>query len=94
MAMRRLNLVALLLISGLTVIVSQQKEIVMDEDIPILKADKHIAYINNVPVEEIIPCHMEIQDTKEVVGTCVRLGRATRGCAAGNYLQPLHPQCL
>lgn len=40
-----------------------------------------------------IPCHMEYQVVKRVVGHCMKLGRSAKGCVAGNYLHPFHPAC-
>ncbi|XP_056648344.1 uncharacterized protein LOC130452877 [Diorhabda sublineata] len=85
----------LFITSGLSITFGEQKEIMIDEEIPLLKADKHVQYVSdNVPIEESSPCHMEYQVMKKVVGTCVRLGRTARGCVAGNYLHPFHPECI
>ncbi|XP_065158971.1 uncharacterized protein [Atheta coriaria] len=41
-------------------------------------------------------CHMDIEYklTKRVLGRCTNLGRTTRGCMAGNYLQIYHSACF
>lgn len=39
-------------------------------------------------------CHVEYQVIKRILGKCVKLGRNLKGCASGNYIQPLHPECM
>ncbi|KAJ8974659.1 hypothetical protein NQ317_018878 [Molorchus minor] len=91
-----LNISALFLISC-NMILALSREILVDEEGPVFKVDKHEEYENNDNTEEFVehaPCHMEYQVMKRVVGTCIKLGRTARGCVAGNYLHPLHPECM
>ncbi|KYB28121.1 hypothetical protein TcasGA2_TC032886 [Tribolium castaneum] len=66
----------------------QSREILLDDDRPAVKAENEEQFLQEVP------CNMDYQVVKRVVGTCIKLGRSARGCVAGNYLQPLHPECM
>lgn len=84
----------------LTVIISivngsHVAELILDEDLP-----PAVHGSNDVPTPSSYPspsddkfCHVEYQVMKRVIGKCVKLGRSLKGCAAGNYIQPLHPEC-
>ncbi|XP_060532017.1 uncharacterized protein LOC132705447 [Cylas formicarius] len=78
-------------------VLSQTREIFVDDEVPIFKVDGHDKVeIAEDAKEEIehAPCHMEYQVMKRVVGTCIKLGKTAMGCVAGNYLHPLHPECM
>ncbi|CAG9855687.1 unnamed protein product [Phyllotreta striolata] len=95
MAKGYIFLFAAFLVSGFPIMLTQQKEILMEEEIPILEADKQVEYINNDRMGEPgVPCEVEYQVMKKEIGTCMRLGRTTRGCVAGHYLDLLHPECM
>lgn len=74
------------------------REILVDDDNP---SAKNLATFqdegpasNQIPGEQDIACHMEYQVMKRVVGRCVKLGRSAKGCVAGNYVHPYHPECM
>ncbi|KAJ8944303.1 hypothetical protein NQ318_021233 [Aromia moschata] len=78
-------------------ILAQASEILIDDEGPIYKVEVHEEYENEDNVEDVVkhaPCHLEYQVIKKVVGTCIKLGKGTRACVSGNYLHPLHPECL
>ncbi|XP_074039331.1 uncharacterized protein [Leptinotarsa decemlineata] len=75
---------------------TQQREILIDDEGPLLKVDQE-EYEGGNSIEEPAghaTCHLEYQVMKRVVGTCIKLGRTSQGCVAGNYLHPLHPDCM
>ncbi|XP_023312686.1 uncharacterized protein LOC111692798 [Anoplophora glabripennis] len=88
--------ISVLLIIFFNMIIGQPREILVDDEGPIMGVAKHAEYENedNEDVPEHAPCHLEYQVMKRVVGTCIKLGRTARGCVSGNYLQPLHPECM
>lgn len=70
------------------------REILVDDDNPSAKSANEGPISNQIPGEENTACHMEYQVMKRVVGQCVKLGRSAKGCVAGNYLHPYHPECM
>lgn len=70
------------------------REILVDDDSPNAKTNNDATISNQIPGEENTACHMEYQVMKRVVGQCVKLGRTAKGCVAGNYLHPYHPECM
>lgn len=70
------------------------REILVDDDNPNAKTVNEGPISNQIPGEENTACHMEYQVMKRVVGQCVKLGRSAKGCVAGNYLHPYHPECM
>lgn len=78
-----------------TVITVQGTETIIDVENPSI----HPNSIRNNDNEETtskvdILCHVEYQVMKRVRGHCIKLGTSSRGCVAGNYLQPFHPECM
>lgn len=72
-------------------------ELILDDEIPRPPStviDSTVSYvIPNLPEPERL-CHVEYQVMKRTIGKCVKLGRNLKGCASGNYIQPLHPECM
>lgn len=84
-----------LIILFITVVIYvQSREILIDEDNTNIKTPtmRNFATEDDVNDNEV-PCHMEYQVVKRVVGHCMKLGRSAKGCVAGNYLHPFHPEC-
>lgn len=80
---------------SLAIIVVGSKEILIDDENHNVQANS----IQSVDSEENgskigFPCHVEYQVTKRVLGHCMKLGKTARGCVAGNYLEPFHPECM
>ncbi|KAJ3657584.1 hypothetical protein Zmor_009373 [Zophobas morio] len=88
------NGVLALLLGGM--VMAHPKEILVDEEGLVSPARKVavMQVAQDEYVEDEAPCHLEYQVMKRVVGTCIKLGRSARGCVAGNYLHPLHPECM
>lgn len=83
----------LLVVVSLVMAEAFTREILVDDDSP--KSSTNDGPISNqIPGEENTACHMEYQVMKRVVGQCVKLGRTAKGCVAGNYLHPYHPECM
>ncbi|KAG5894447.1 hypothetical protein JTB14_014894 [Gonioctena quinquepunctata] len=89
-------LFTVLLVTVFSNMVAEQREILIDDEGPMLKVTQNEFGDDNAIDEPIAhaTCHLEYQVVKRVVGTCIKLGRTTRGCVAGNYLHPLHPDCM
>ncbi|XP_017783963.1 PREDICTED: uncharacterized protein LOC108567796 isoform X1 [Nicrophorus vespilloides] len=71
------------------------REILIDDDSPVVVKTNAVTEAGET--DETVGssvCHMEYQVVKRVVGRCIKLGRAARGCVAGNYLHPFHPECM
>lgn len=68
-------------------------ELVLDDDIPHPVVIDSTYVVPNSPETERL-CHVEYQIMKRSIGKCVKLGRNLKGCASGNYIQPLHPECM
>ncbi|KAJ3630490.1 hypothetical protein MTP99_011684 [Tenebrio molitor] len=86
------NLRATVLFLLVSRIMGHPRELLVDEEEPAKVASSPVDDEED-PREEA-PCHMEYQVMKRVIGTCIKLGRNARGCVAGNYLRPLHPECM
>ncbi|CAH1370153.1 unnamed protein product [Tenebrio molitor] len=86
------NLRATVLFLLVSRIMGHPRELLVDEEEPAKVASSPVDDEDD-PREEA-PCHMEYQVMKRVIGTCIKLGRNARGCVAGNYLRPLHPECM
>lgn len=82
---------------------SHVTEVILDDDMPpplrppstITAANMNLPYIAaspSLPEEQL--CHVEYQVMKRSLGKCIKLGRNLRGCASGNYIQPMHPECM
>lgn len=83
-----------LLILLLTVeVFSDRRELLVEEEIP-GAMHNFASKSDDVADDNQPPCHMEYQVVKRVVGHCIRMGRSARGCVAGNYLSPFHPECV
>lgn len=73
---------------------SHVAEMILDDELP---PSVHMA--NDIPTPSYAStsdekfCHVEYQTVKRVIGKCVKLGRSLKGCAAGNYIEPMHPEC-
>lgn len=73
---------------------SHVAEVILDDELP-----PAVHGSNDVPtppyptVADEKFCHVEYQVMKRVIGKCIKLGRSLNGCAAGSYIQPLHPEC-
>lgn len=81
-----------LILVALTMVYSHPREIIVEDDTPAVKS---IAMENfDEENKEDMPCHVEYQVMKKTVGHCIKLGRSTRACVAGNYLHPFHPECM
>jgi hypothetical protein len=65
-----------------------------EEDSPI--ANLPLAHVANsqANVMEANTCHVEFTVLKKAVGHCVKLGKATKACVSGTYIQPFHPDCM
>lgn len=72
-------------------------EVVLEDELPPHPPSSTIIdstyVVPNIPETERL-CHVEYQVMKRSIGKCVKLGRNLKGCASGNYLQPLHPECM
>lgn len=79
---------------SLVMIDAYTREILVDDDNADTKSTNEGPMSNQIPGEENTACHMEYQVMKRVVGQCIKLGRTTKGCVAGNYLHPYHPECM
>lgn len=86
----------LLIVLFVAMVASHPREILVDEESsPSLKANTMRAFVtDDETAEDEATCHMEYQVVKRVAGHCMKLGRSARGCVAGNYLQPFHPECI
>ncbi|XP_017783973.1 PREDICTED: uncharacterized protein LOC108567796 isoform X2 [Nicrophorus vespilloides] len=70
------------------------REILIDDDSPVVVKTNAVTAGETDETVGSSVCHMEYQVVKRVVGRCIKLGRAARGCVAGNYLHPFHPECM
>lgn len=61
----------------------------MEDDNPVV-----VANFGEEDIKEGTPCHVEYQVMKKTIGHCIKLGRSTKACVAGNYLHPFHPECM
>lgn len=90
--------VACLLLVAITAVdASHVAEVILDDELPpAVHASNEIptppAFPSGTATEEKF-CHVEYQVMKRVIGKCVKLGRSLKGCAAGNYIHPMHPEC-
>lgn len=83
----------------LAIVSGHVTEIILDDDE--ISIPPSVMRPNEVTVASSSPpsyseekfCHVEYQVMKRTIGKCVKLGRSIKGCAAGNYIQPLHPDC-
>lgn len=78
-----------------TVTTSHVAEVILDDELP--PSPVHTTS-NEIPTpagggSDEKFCHVEYQVMKRVIGKCVKLGRSLKGCAAGNYIHPMHPEC-
>lgn len=77
-------------------LLAHPREILVDDESPSVKTNSIQNFVNeDLPsTDDGGPCHVEYQVMKRVVGHCMKLGRSARGCVAGNYLHPFHPECM
>lgn len=64
-------------------------EILLDDELPVA-----VPHGNIIEIDDSAQCHVEIQIMKRTAGKCIKIGRTTKACVAGNYVHPFHPDCM
>jgi hypothetical protein len=59
-----------------------------------LYEDEAIPSSHNLPLTHENICQVEYTVVKTAVGHCLKIGRGMRGCIAGTFFHPYHPDCI